>query len=37
MGLFEINKKLTVARRNGFILNQINKITEKKYSDLSHL
>ena len=27
MGLFELNKKLPVARQNGFIFNQINKRT----------
>ena len=29
MGLYELNKKLTVARKNGFIFNQINKLTIK--------
>ena len=27
LGLYEVNKKLTVARQNGFIFNQINKLT----------
>ena len=29
MGLFELNKNLTVARQNGFIVNQINKLKIK--------
>ena len=29
MNLFEFNKKLTVARQNGFIFNQINKLSIK--------
>ena len=37
MNLVEINKKLTIARRNGFIFNQINKLTIKIYSNLSHI
>ena len=37
MGLFELNKKLTVARERGFIINQINEFTIKVYSDLSHI
>ena len=37
MGLFEINKKLTNARGNGFMFNQINKLTIKCYSNLSHI
>ena len=28
MGLLEINKKLTVARQNGIIFNQKNKVTK---------
>ena len=27
MNLYELNKKLTVARENGFMFNQINKVT----------
>ena len=27
MKLYELNKKITVARQNGFIINQINKVT----------
>ena len=30
--LYELNKKLVVARQNGFIFNQINKLTIKFYS-----
>ena len=37
MGLFELNKKLTVARETGFIFNQMNKLTIKIYSDLSNI
>ena len=29
MGLYVLNKKLTIAYRNGFIFNQINKLTKK--------
>ena len=29
MNLYELNKKLKVARHNGFIFNQINKLTIK--------
>ena len=37
MGLFELNKKLTVARQRGFIFNQINKLTIKIYSNLQNI
>ena len=37
MGLFELKKQLTVARQNGFIFNQINKLKVKIYSNLSHI
>ena len=37
MGLFELNKKLTVARQRGYIFNQINKLTIKFYSNLSNI
>ena len=37
MGMYELNKKLTVARGNSFIFNQINKLTIKIYSNLSHI
>ena len=36
MASYEIIKKITVARRNGFILNQIKKLSIKIYSNLSH-
>ena len=29
MGMYELNKKLTIARENGFKFNQINKLTIK--------
>ena len=32
MILFELNKKLTLARQRGFKFNQINKLTMKIYS-----
>ena len=32
MNLFELNKKLALARQRSFILNQINKLTIKIYS-----
>ena len=37
MGLFDLNKKLTVARQNGFIFNQINNLTKKIYSNLQSI
>ena len=37
MGSYELNKKLTVARGNGFIFNHINKLTIKIYSNLSNI
>ena len=37
MGLYELNKKLSIARENGFKFNQINKLTIKIYSNLSHI
>ena len=37
MDKYEINKKLTIAREKGFIFNQINKLTIKTYSNLSHI
>ena len=33
----EINKKLTIARRNNFKFKQINKLTIKIYSNLSYI
>ena len=35
MGLFELNKQLTVVLQNGILFNQINKLTIKIYSNLS--
>ena len=32
LGLYELNKKLTIARQRGFILNQINKLKIKIFS-----
>ena len=37
MGSYELNKKLTTAPGNGFKFNQINKLTIKIYSNLSHI
>ena len=37
MNLFELNKKLTLARQRGFIFNQINKLTIKIYSHLQYI
>ena len=37
MGMYELNKKLTIARENGFVFNQINKLTIKIYSNLSNI
>ena len=37
MGLYELNKKISIARENGFKFNQINKLTIKSYSNLSHI
>ena len=37
MGLYELTEKLTIARGNGFIFNQINKLTLKILSNLSHI
>ena len=34
---YGLNKKIKNARRNGFILNQINKLTIKIYSNLSNI
>ena len=36
MGMYELNKKLSIARQNGYIFNQINKLTIKTLSNLSH-
>ena len=37
MGLYELNKTLTIARQRGFIFNQTNKLTIKGYSNLCHI
>ena len=37
MGFYEINKKLTVDRQNGFIFNQINKLTIKNCSHVRYI
>ena len=37
MGMYELNKKLTIARGNDFIFNQINKLTIKTFSNLSNI
>ena len=37
MGVYELNKKLTIARENGFIFNRINKLTIKIHSNLSYI
>ena len=34
---FRLNKKIKNARKNGFIFNQINKLTIKLYSNLSKI
>ena len=37
MGLYELNKKVTIAQGNGFKFNQINKLTKKNYSNLTNI
>ena len=37
MGMYELNKKLSVARQRGCIYNHINKLTIKIYSNLSNI
>ena len=37
MGLYELNKKLTIARGNCFIFIQINKLTKKICRNLSNI
>ena len=37
MGLYELKKKLTLAREKGFIFNQINKLSKNIYSNLSNI
>ena len=37
LGMYELNKKLYIARQRGFIFNHINKLTIKIYSNLSNI
>ena len=37
LNLYELNKKITLARENGYIFNHINKLTMKTYSNLSYI
>ena len=37
MGMYELNKKLAIARENGFKFNHINELTINNYSNLSHI
>ena len=37
MGMYELNKKLTIARGSSFKFSQINKLTIKIYSNPSHI
>ena len=37
MGMYELNKKLSIARERGFIFNQINNFKIKNYSNLSNI
>ena len=37
MGSYELNKKLALDRKRGYIFNQINKLTIKIYSNLSNI
>ena len=37
MNVYELNKKLIVARQNGFMFNQITKLTIKIYSHLRYI
>ena len=37
MGMYELNKKLTIARRNGFKFKQIKKLIIKIYSNLFYI
>ena len=37
LGLYELNKKLSIARQRGFIFKQINKLTLKIYSHQRYL
>ena len=37
LGMYEINKKLTLAKQRGFKFKQINKLTKKIYSNLFYI
>ena len=37
MGMYELNKKLAIARERGYIFNQINNFKIKIYSNLSYI
>ena len=37
LGIYELHKKLTLARERGFIFNQINNFKIKIYSNLSNI
>ena len=37
LGLYELNKKLTLARERGFIFNQMNNFKTKIYSNLQNI
>ena len=37
MGMFELNKKIAIARERGYIFNQINNFEIKLYSNLSNI
>ena len=37
MGMYELNKKLSLARENGYIFHQINNFKIKIYSNLSNI
>ena len=37
MGLYDLNKKLSIARQRGYMYNHINKLTIKIYSNLSNI
>ena len=37
MNLYDLNRKLKIARQNGFIFNQINKLIIKIYSHLRYM
>ena len=37
MGMYELNKKLAIAREKGFKFNQINKLTIKINSNLRRI